>query len=104
MSWEPTEELGDGDSLKLIQTDESPPSIAIILGIAQLEGIDPLDMDFLLHDKFDVDSFDRFLESTTCPKKDNGDVSIVGELRIGNYTIMLTEDEDVFIKKDGSLQ
>ncbi|MFW5895877.1 MAG: HalOD1 output domain-containing protein [archaeon] len=69
--------------------DGRPPSIAIVETIAAIEGTDPTELDFFLHDFVDPEALDRLLLA-----EKGGDLQV--ELRV--------RDHLVTVRADGSLR
>lgn len=73
---------------------ETPPSIAVVSAIADLENVQPSDLDFVLHDHVDGDALDRLVA-------DERDGSLEITCRVDGYDVCVGRDGSVAVAPSG---
>lgn len=78
-----------GDGLRDVSTrwdsDEKPPSFAIVEMISKVEGVDPMDLDFHLNDYIDPDALNGLFR-----RHNQGDIEV--DLQVNGHLVTIRGD------------
>ena len=72
-----------------------PPSIAIVAAIADAEGVDPTETDFILHDAVDPDALDRIFGGDR--QVDVTEIRTVATFHVADYEVEIRNDGRITI-------
>lgn len=86
------------DGRETIETEYGtiPPSLAIVAAIAEVQGVDPSETDFVLHDSIDPDALDRIFGEDR--QYDVSEVRTVAEFDVDGYRVEIRNDGNVTVR------
>ncbi|WP_254278723.1 HalOD1 output domain-containing protein [Haloarcula marina] len=66
------------------KTESTPPSVLVVDAIAEVEGVEPIDLDFVLEDQIDTEALDDLFAHDSPPK--------TVEFNVGSHHVIVTDD------------